>query len=61
MKTHFELKDNIIDKTFNTLDLEFEKRTNILNLTQDIKKIVGKFFTNGDLSKAKTLLEGEVS
>jgi hypothetical protein len=41
--------------------LEFIKRSNINNFISDIKRITAKFFTNGDMSKAKTLLEGDIN
>jgi Na+/H+ antiporter NhaA len=41
--------------------LEFIKRSNINNFIGDIKRITAKFFTNGDISKAKTLLEGDIN
>ena len=63
MKTHFDFKDNIIDKNLNLYqnNLEFIKRQNINNLISDIKRITAKFFTCGDQFKAKTLLEGEIN
>jgi hypothetical protein len=63
MKTHFVLKDNILDKNFQYYlnGLEFIKRSNINLLRSDIKKVTAKFFAGGDLSKAKTMLDGEVN
>jgi hypothetical protein len=63
MKTHFQIKDNVFDKSIQnyTSSFEFIKRNNIQNFILDIKAITAKFFTNGDKYKAKTLLEGEVN
>jgi hypothetical protein len=61
MKSFFVLKDNIIDKNLTQFqrDLEIVKRTNIKGLMKDIKRMTADFFTGGDVSKAKILLEGK--
>lgn len=63
MKTHFKFRDNIIDKNLLHFqhELEIVKRTNIKGLMKDIKKMTADFFTDGDVEKAKILLEGKLN
>ena len=61
MKTHFAIKDNVLDKVLATMieEKHFVKRQNVNKLTHEIKEVVASFYTNNDLKLAEKMLEGE--
>lgn len=63
MKTHFAIKDNVLDKVLATMieEKHFVKRQNVNKLTHEIKEVVASFYTNNDLKLAEKMLEGEVN
>ena len=59
MKTHFETKDNVIDKKVRRqIELKgFNDKTVICSLIEDIKDFFDKEFTGGNTRKTVRILE----
>ena len=59
VKTHFDLKDNVIDKGILSYinNKQMIHRADLTNLLEDLKEFYAKFFTGGDIKKAILSLE----
>lgn len=60
MKNTFQQKDNIINKNleYHLLnDYKFTDPSHIIPVSNDIRHVYAKYFTDGDMNKAKKTLE----
>ena len=59
---HFlELDDNIIDKNMQMYlsEMEFTKRKQFSDMFRNMKQVIAKYYTDGDMAQATILLEGQ--